>query len=81
MSIRAFLYDADGTLVRTVWSNRALAAGTRSWAWNGKLADGSYALQGRYTARLTVTTGLGTQVLSRAVGASAFAVTPSVHKW
>ena len=71
------LYDADGTLVHTVWSNRAVAAGTRSWTWNGKLADGSYALQGRYTARLTVTTSLGTQVLSRAVWASAFAVTPS----
>ena len=71
------LYDADGTLVRTVWSNRALAAGARSWTWNGRLADGSYAPQGRYTARLTVTSSLGTQVLSRAVRASAFAVTPS----
>ncbi|MDP2349833.1 MAG: FlgD immunoglobulin-like domain containing protein, partial [Chloroflexota bacterium] len=71
------LYDADGTLVRTVWSNRALAAGTRSWTWNGKLADGSYAPQGRYTARLTVTSSLGTQVLYGAVRVSAFAVTPS----
>ena len=71
------LYDADGTLVHTVWSNRAVAAGTRSWTWNGKLADGSYAPQGGYTARLTVTSSLGTQVLSRPVRASAFAVTPS----
>ncbi len=71
------LHDAGGTLVRTVWANRELAAGTRSWTWNGKLADGSYAPQGRYTARLSVTSGLGTQVLTRSVWAAAFAVTPS----
>lgn len=71
------LHDADGTLVRTVWSNRTLAAGTRSWTWNGKLPDGSYAPQGTYTARLSVTTSLGTQVLARSVRAAAFTVTPS----
>ena len=71
------LYDANGALVRTVWSRRVLAAGTRSWVWNGKLADGTYAAQGRYTARLAVTSALGTQELGRPVWAAAFAVTPS----
>ena len=71
------LYDASGALVRTVWSNRVLAAGTRSWVWNGKLADGSYAPQGKYAARLEVTSRLGTQELARSVWAAAFAVTPS----
>jgi spore germination protein YaaH/flagellar hook assembly protein FlgD len=71
------LYDASGTAVRTVWANRVLAAGTRAWTWNGRVADGSYAPQGRYTARLVVTSALGTQTLSRPVWAAAFAVAPS----
>ena len=71
------LYDASGALVRTVWSNRVQAAGTRSWVWNGKLADGSYAPQGRYEARLAATSRLGTQELARPVWAAAFAATPS----
>ena len=70
------LYDASGVLVRTVWTNRVLAAGTRSWTWNGRLADGTYVPQGRYTARLTVTSALGTQELTRTVWAAAFAATP-----
>ena len=70
------LYDASGALARTVWTNRVLAPGTRTWTWNGKLADGSYAPQGDYTARLTVTSALGTQQLARSVRAAAFAVTP-----
>ncbi len=74
------LYDAGGTLVRTVWSERALAAGSRSWTWNGRLADGTLVPQGRYLARLTVRSGLGTQVLERPVWVAAFAVTPSATK-
>ena len=74
------LYDATGTLVRTVWTGRAQHAGDRKWTWNGRLADGSFAPQGRYEARLTVASSLGTVVLPRAVWASAFAVTPSATK-
>ena len=48
------LYDASGGLVRTVWTNRSQAAGTRTWTWDGRLADGTYAPQGAYTAMLTV---------------------------
>jgi hypothetical protein len=70
------LYDAKGALARTVWTNRVLAAGTRTWTWNGRLADGSYVPQGGYTARLTVTSALGTQLLARSVWVAAFAVTP-----
>jgi spore germination protein YaaH/flagellar hook assembly protein FlgD len=71
------LYDAGGTLVRTVWSRRDQGAGARSWTWNGRLSDGSLVPQGRYTARLTVRSSLGTQVLERPVWAAAFAITPS----
>ena len=71
------LYDAAGTLVRTVWSGRAQAAGSRSWTWNGRLADGTFVAQGRYRAELTATSSLGTTVLSRAVWVAGFAATPS----
>ncbi len=68
------LYDARGSLVRTVWSGRSQASGSRGWTWDGRLADGTLAPQGRYTARLTVKSSLSTQVLARDVWAAAFAV-------
>ena len=74
------LYDADGDLVRTAWSGREQRAGDRGWTWNGRLGDGSMAPQGRYTARLTVTSRYGTAVLSRTVVAAAFAVSPSATR-
>ncbi len=71
------LYDASGRLVRSVWSGRTQAAGLRSWVWNGRLADGTYAPQGQYAARLTVVSAYGSQVLSRPVWAAAFPATLS----
>jgi spore germination protein YaaH/flagellar hook assembly protein FlgD len=71
------IYDAGGHLVRTAWVGRALHAGRHSWAWRGKLDDGRYVPQGQYEARLTVTSALGTSVLSRPVWAAAFSATPS----
>ncbi|MEI7744201.1 MAG: glycosyl hydrolase family 18 protein, partial [Chloroflexota bacterium] len=71
------IVDAAGTVVRTVWTDRLGAAGTRSWTWDGRLADGTFVPQGTYTARLTATSALGTQELARRIVASAFVVTPS----
>jgi flagellar hook assembly protein FlgD len=71
------IYDASGTLVRTVWTGQSQPAGTRTWTWNGKLANGSYVAQGLYRAVLTVTSGLGTTVLSRPVWVTGFAIGPS----
>jgi len=71
------LYDATGTLVRRVWDRRPLGAGPHSWAWDGRLADGSMAPQGAYTALLTVASPLGTQRLARRVWAAAFATSLS----
>jgi hypothetical protein len=71
------LLDSDGATVRTVWAGRAQAAGTRSWTWGGRLADGTMVAQGRYTARLTVVSAYGTQVLTRSVWAAAFPATLS----
>jgi flagellar hook assembly protein FlgD len=66
------IYDAKGTLVRMVWAGRVQSAGARSWTWDGKLANGTRAPQGRYTAGLTVTSPYSRQVLVRAVWATAF---------
>ncbi len=71
------LFDTEGALVRTVWTGRAQAAGRRTWTWNGRLADGSFVPQGRYVARLTVTSPYGKQEITRSVWAAGFAITPS----
>jgi hypothetical protein len=71
------LYDAAGTLVRTAWSGKAQAAGTRSWTWDGRASGGAWAPQGRYEARLAVTSRLGTLELRRTVWATAFEIRPS----
>ncbi len=74
------LYDDQGSLVRTIWSDRSKKAGTRGWTWNGRRADGTFVPQGRYTARLTVTSPLSTQELTQTVLVGAFSVTPSATK-
>ncbi|HEY4754153.1 MAG TPA: FlgD immunoglobulin-like domain containing protein, partial [Candidatus Limnocylindrales bacterium] len=71
------LYDNRGNLVRTVWSNRTLGAGTHTWVWNGKLANGAFVPQGSYVARVTVVSPLGTQTLERPVWAAAFSASMS----
>jgi flagellar hook assembly protein FlgD len=62
--------------LRTVgWEGQP--AGSRSWTWDGRLADGTFVPQGRYVAELTATSWLGTTVLRRTVWAAAFAATLS----
>ena len=71
------LFDDSGRLVRTVWSNRTQRAGKHGWTWDGRLADGSYVAVGRYQARLTVTSRLGTVELRRRVWVAPFVVSLS----
>ncbi len=71
------LYDAGGNLVRTAWIRKSQAAGSHSWTWDGRLANGSWAPQGRYMARLTLTSSVGKQMLDRPVWAAGFSVSPS----
>ena len=68
--------DAAGVVVAAPWTDKAQAAGTKTWRWDGKRADGTLVPQGRYTARLTVVSTLGTMELVRNVVVAAFAVTP-----
>jgi spore germination protein YaaH/flagellar hook assembly protein FlgD len=71
------ILDTNGALVRTVWANRVLAAGTRTWTWNGRTAAGTYVVPGRYVAELTAMTTLGSTRLVRALTVDAFAATAS----
>jgi spore germination protein YaaH/flagellar hook assembly protein FlgD len=71
------LYDAAGRLVRTVWRAKSLADGARSWKWTGGTGDGTQVPQGRYLARLRVTSPWATVEYGRWVWASAFSVVPN----
>jgi spore germination protein YaaH/flagellar hook assembly protein FlgD len=74
------IHDARGRLVRTAWTGKVQRAGNRGWTWDGRLQDGSLAPQGDYTARLTVTSSLGSVELRRDVLAGAFAIRPSATR-
>jgi spore germination protein YaaH/flagellar hook assembly protein FlgD len=71
------VYDASGRLVRTAWSGRGLAAGRHHWTWNGRRSDGGSVDPGRYEARLTVTSPLGTTELRSAVWVTPYRITRS----
>lgn len=65
---------SGATLVRTVWTNRSLAAGSHGWTWNGKDASGTFVPRGTYQVRVTATSSLGTAVINRSVVVDAFVV-------
>jgi spore germination protein YaaH len=62
------------TNVRTIWTNRALLAGSYGWTWDGRNAAGALVPVGRYTMRVVATTKLGMSVLNRTVIADGFGV-------
>jgi flagellar hook assembly protein FlgD len=68
------IYNSAGAPVRTAWSGRSFAAGTWSWTWNGRAANGAWVPRGQYRAVLTTTTWLGTTTLTRYVVVDAFSV-------
>lgn len=70
--------NAAGAVVRSAWTDRAMAAGAAQWAWDGRLVDGTWAPRGSY--RFVVRAGNGTQsntIASAWVVADAFRVTTS----
>lgn len=67
--------DPGGRVVRNVYLDRTLRAGDRSWAWDGRTGNGSWAPQGRYRAVLIATSALGTMTLTRDVYAAAYRTT------
>lgn len=55
------------TLVRRVWVDKAAAAGTFSWSWNGRNGHRELVDPGVYTASITTTSAIGVSHLTRTV--------------
>jgi flagellar hook assembly protein FlgD len=63
---------SGATLVRTVWTNRSLAAGSYGWTWDGRNAAGAFVPRGTYSVRVTAVSPYGTSVVGRTVLVDAF---------
>ncbi|OGO53935.1 MAG: hypothetical protein A2Z32_14160 [Chloroflexi bacterium RBG_16_69_14] len=55
------------TLVRRIWTNRALTAGTWGWTWNGRTAAGALVKPGTYKAVVDATSWIGWSRFTRSV--------------
>ncbi len=55
------------TLVRRIWIDRAVAAGSFSWSWNGRNGHRELVQPGVYTASITATSAIGVSHLTRTV--------------
>jgi flagellar hook assembly protein FlgD len=55
------------TLVKRVWSNKSLAAGTYTHTWDGRSATGARVAPGTYRILVTATSWIGTTRYSRNV--------------
>jgi hypothetical protein len=77
VSIRVL--DRDGNVVRTGPTDKAFAAGTARWAWNGRDDAGAFAARGLY--QVVVTAGNGEQSATQRVSvrADAFRLSTSVE--
>ncbi|HEU4673928.1 MAG TPA: FlgD immunoglobulin-like domain containing protein [Candidatus Limnocylindrales bacterium] len=69
--------DASGRVVRNRYVAASLAAGTYSWAWNGRRGDGTMAPQGTYRFELVATDGTGSETRTQKVYAGAFGLASS----
>ena len=57
----------QGTVVREIWTSRALAAGTYGWTWNGRTSAGLLLKPGTYRAVITATSWVGSSTFTRTV--------------
>ena len=55
------------TLVRRIWTGRALAAGTYGWTWSGKTAAGAFVKPGTYRVVVDATSWIGPSRFARNV--------------
>ncbi len=55
------------TLVRRIWTGRALAAGTYGWTWNGKTAAGAFVKPGSYKVVVDAISSIGPSRTGRSV--------------
>ena len=55
------------TLVRTIWTDRTLAAGRHGWTWNGRSSSGALVAAGTYVAIVDATSRIGPSRMTRTV--------------
>ena len=55
------------TLVRRIWTGRALGAGTYGWTWSGKTAAGAFVKPGTYRVVVDATSSIGPSRFARNV--------------
>ena len=55
------------TLVRRIWTGRALAAGTYGWTWNGRSGAGAFVKPGSYKVVVDAVSSIGPSRTSRSV--------------
>jgi spore germination protein YaaH/flagellar hook assembly protein FlgD len=55
------------TLVRRIWTGRALSAGTYGWTWSGKTAAGAFVSPGTYRVVVDATSSIGPSRFARNV--------------
>ncbi|HLA16819.1 MAG TPA: FlgD immunoglobulin-like domain containing protein [Candidatus Limnocylindrales bacterium] len=67
----------SGAVVRTIYTDLALSAGTRTWTWDGRTDSGALVPQGRYMSRVTATDGTYTATVQPSVYAIGFRISPS----
>ncbi|MEA2608909.1 MAG: hypothetical protein QOJ75_1152 [Chloroflexota bacterium] len=65
-TVSVSIYQAT-TLVRRIWVDRASAAGSFSWSWNGRNGHRELVAPGTYTASITATSSIGVSLLTRTV--------------
>lgn len=70
--------DAEGTVIRKAVNDKAQKAGRATWAWNGKIAGGSYAKPGAYRIVVSATNGTQHATQSVSLTAGAFRLGTSV---
>jgi flagellar hook assembly protein FlgD len=71
------IVDDQGTVVRTLKTEQALAAGTYTFAWNGRSDAGSYVPRGRYRSVVAATNGTQSSTQSVSFLADAFKIKTS----
>ncbi len=71
------IVNEAGTVVRTIYANKALSAGVKSWTWDGRTDSGAWASQGRYASRVTATDGTYAATVAPSVYAIGFRIAPS----
>jgi flagellar hook assembly protein FlgD len=71
------IVDNQGSVVRTLMTEQALAAGNYAFAWNGRSDAGSYVPRGSYRSVVTATNGTQTSTQSVSVLDDAFRIKAS----